>query len=104
MNIKDLEERIVSYRKEKGFVTSWDNLPEKLMLIVCEVAETMEAYRKVKLDEGNIEEEFADIIIRVLDCTGSVVLPSGRCINIVEALEKKMNVNEKRPFLHGKKL
>ena len=102
MDIKKLEERIVEYRASKGFVTSWDNLPEKLMLVVCECAELMEEYRSKDMDFDNFEKECADIIIRVLDITGSVENPEGRKVDIVGALDKKMGINEKRPFLHGK--
>ena len=77
-----------------GFWTSGKrNIPEALMLIVSEVAEAMEAHRTDK----PMDEELADIIIRVLDLCG------GLSINIVQAIEEKMKYNKTRPVKHGKK-
>lgn len=39
---------IVSWRQRKGFRTDWLNVPEKLMLIVTELSEAMEAYRHIE--------------------------------------------------------
>jgi hypothetical protein len=68
--------------------------PEKLMLVVTEVAETMEALR-----DGDREaeaEEVADTIIRLLDYA------AWRGIRLDETIEAKMAKNEMRPRLHGR--
>lgn len=105
-------------REEKGFVTNWRNVPEKLMLCVTELGEAMEAYRKLPLTvldwlqaepgkdppppggwieyTANFEEELADTIIRLLDLTASLK------INIVKAINTKMETNRSRPMRHGK--
>jgi len=86
---------VAKWRKEKGFKTSWKNMPEKLMLVVTEVSEAMEAYRHE--DRKNFNEEIADTFIRLFDICGSLG------IDIDTAIKDKMEVNKKRPFKHGKK-
>lgn len=86
---------------------SVDVIPEKLMLIVTEVAEAMEAYRindfDLYLDKTNGEKpegmpaELADIIIRVADLAGHLG------IDLDEAVRVKMQHNETRPYRHGGK-
>jgi len=85
-----------AYAKGQGF---WDVAPEehivpaKLMLIVSEVAEAMEAHRNHQV----MAEELADIIIRVCDLAGA------RGINLEEAVLLKMEHNKTRQHLHGKR-
>ena len=86
---------IAEWREKKGFVTSWDNRPEKLMLVVTELAEAMEAIRKD--DTNNFKEEIADTFIRLLDITGSLG------IDIEYEINKKMEINKSRPHKHDKK-
>lgn len=84
------------------------------MLVVTEVSEAMEAYRKIDLDEPtdqvckppqiyrgmipltNFAEEIADTFIRLLDITGALN------IDIEEWLVWKMYRNNMRPHKHGK--
>jgi len=70
-------------------------MPEKLMLVVTELSEAMEAYRHE--DTENFKEEIADTFIRLCDICGSVN------IDIEREIRTKMEVNKKRPYLHGKK-
>ena len=70
-------------------------MPEKLMLVVTELSEAMEAYRHE--DIKNFKEEIADTFIRLCDICGSVN------IDIEREIRTKMEVNKKRPYLHGKK-
>ena len=93
--MEKLIEEIVNWRKKKGFKTSWDNMPLKLMLVVTELSEAMEAYRID--DKENFNEEIADTFIRLFDICGSVG------IDIEKEIAKKMSANRKRPFLHGKR-
>jgi NTP pyrophosphatase (non-canonical NTP hydrolase) len=67
---------------------------EKLMLIVSECAEVLEALRDG--DDDNEHEEVADIVIRVLDYCG------WRGIDLDAEIEKKMARNRERPHLHGR--
>ena len=66
----------------------------RLMLIVGEVAEAMEALRKS--DNSNFKEELADIVIRVADLCG------GLDIDLETEIRKKMDKNKDRPYKHGK--
>lgn len=72
------------------------NVPEKLMLVVSEVAEAMEGYRKNLMDDklphrSMVEVELADVIIRVFDLAGAMKLDLGG------AIEEKLNFNKIRP-------
>jgi len=83
-----------SIAKEKGFWDEERNIGEALMLIVTELAEAMEAYRKE--NKENFDEELADTFIRLLDLCG------GLGIDIEEEIAKKCEKNKKRPYKHGK--
>ncbi len=89
-----LAKKIAKWREEKGFITTWENMPEKLMLVVTELSEAMEAYRHG--DKENFSEEISDSFIRLYDICGSLD------IDIEKGIKEKMGVNEKRPFRHGK--
>lgn len=47
-SLADLASHIAAWRQQKGFRTDWLNVPEKLMLIVTELSEAMEAYRHIE--------------------------------------------------------
>lgn len=106
---------------EKGFHTDWDNVPEKLMLVVTELAEVMEVYRKKPIsqwvafgkgmhitsmrefeiqetDIEHFEEEMADVFIRMMALSGALGL------DIDKAIAAKVERNKSRPFMHGKSL
>jgi len=107
---------IGDWRRRKGFKTGWLNVPEKLMLIVTELAEAMEAYRKLptrvlselqshaepRLNEEadaiitNFQEELADVFIRLLDLSDALGF------DLHAAACEKMAINEGRPHKHGK--
>lgn len=72
------------------------NTPEKLMLIVTEIAEAMEGHRKGLRDDKlkhrpMIEVELADAVIRIADLAGSLRLDLGG------AIAEKMAYNASRP-------
>lgn len=109
---------IVQWRKSKKFRTHWGNVPEKLMLVVTELAEAMEAYRKIDPKTlssirharrhgfspsggygewvDNFREELADSAIRLFDLAYSLGIDLG------DEMRTKMKVNETREILHGK--
>ena len=92
--MNELAKEIAAWRDKKGFVTNWENMPEKLMLVVTELSEAMEAYRHY--DHKEFETEIADTFIRLFDICGSINL------DIETAIKEKMEVNKQRPFKHGK--
>jgi NTP pyrophosphatase (non-canonical NTP hydrolase) len=94
----DLDDRareIHNTNISKGFWSQAPSvIPEKLMLITTEVAEAMEAFRDG--DDAHLEEELADIIIRVLD------LAEHKGFSMERAVIQKMGKNRDRPRLHGR--
>lgn len=71
-------------------------VPEKLMLIVSEVAESMEGFRKGLMDDKlphrkMIEVELADAVIRIGDLCEALGL------DLQGAIEEKMAFNSVRP-------
>jgi len=116
--LQRLSDLIVSWRQVKQFETTWDNVPEKLMLIVTALSEAMEAYRHLnaamlaELKESaiapapaderqllyyeNFVEELADVAIRLLDLCGSLGIKLGMAVAL------KMGANWLRPTKHNK--
>ena len=88
----------------KGFWNKDLNIGEKLMLIVSEAAEAMEADRlgnppDDKIPEySGLEAELADVIVRIMD------LGEGCNLRVAEALIAKMEFNATRDKMHGGKL
>lgn len=114
MTIKELIERAHNTAVKHGFWEDWGMIqkvkkivPDKtilhhekmtignmLMLIVSEMGEAEEALRHDNID--NFKEELADVAIRLADLCG------GLEIDLEKEIEKKMAINEKRPYKHGK--
>lgn len=71
------------------------NVGEKLMLVVTEVAEAMEGYRKMQMDDhlphrNMLEVELADAVIRILDLSG------GLGLDVPGAIAEKLVYNGSR--------
>lgn len=78
------------------------NPGELIALIHSELSEGLEALRRDLVSEHipgfkGIEEELADVIIRVLDMAG------GLNLRVAEAIIAKHEFNRTRPYKHGKK-
>lgn len=106
--VDDIAERIYGSAIKKGF---WDCeerdldllIGTKLNMIVTEVSEVTEAYRKDKGKEGIIEE-IADIVIRVLDLYYGLASHGFVDKNSLEpTIYDKMEVNRGREFKHGRR-
>jgi NTP pyrophosphatase (non-canonical NTP hydrolase) len=104
-DLNRLSKNIRDWRERKGFQTSTQNLPEKLLLVVSEISEAAEDLR-AGLDETILNpegkpcgfgSEMADALIRILDIADSVNIDLAREVAI------KMAYNELRPHKHGKK-
>jgi NTP pyrophosphatase (non-canonical NTP hydrolase) len=113
MTFSEIQSKVANTAKEHGF---WDvdavndpaSVDRKLMLIVGEIAEAHEEWRK-----GNVETyynqtesgakpeglfpELADAVIRILD------LCEQMGVNLEPVLLEKDEYNEKRPYKHGKR-
>lgn len=71
------------------------NVPEMIALMHSELSEALEAYRKNLFDDKivnrpGIEVEFADTIIRIMDCAG------GLGLDVAGALVEKLEYNAVR--------
>ena len=122
--LNDSAKIIFQNNKEKGFWDNTINIGERLMLIVSELGEAMEAHRKglfadfelfekemqannrfdyafeysFKLHiKDTFEDEIADTLIRILDLAG------GTGIDLEKHINAKVRYNKTRPRLHGKK-
>lgn len=119
--LNKLRDRAHDMAKEKGW---WDDprpFVECAALVMCEMAEAIEAKREGRIAEHKIgeyqqrsfngeefelvfrdtikdtvEDELADTIIRILDMCGYYG------INIAYHVELKMKYNATRPYKHGK--
>jgi NTP pyrophosphatase (non-canonical NTP hydrolase) len=86
------------------------NIPEKLMLIVSEVAEAMEGHRK-GLDDDHcpqfkmLDMELADAVIRIFDLAGALRIPLGKALatKLAYNATRKDHTPEHRAADGGKK-
>lgn len=79
-----------------------DRIAAKLCLVHSEVTEVLEAIRK---EQGidKIVDEFADIIIRVLDLYAAMWKCDFVDVSLQDAINRKMKLNKERPAMHGHK-
>lgn len=120
MGLNELSKEIHRNAKSKGFYDQTFNIGEKLMLVVSEISEALEADRYDKrcrssiavkesdtweefeaafeaLVKDTVEDELADAIIRILDLAGYLE------IDIDWHVRNKMKYNSRWQHLHGKK-
>jgi len=85
--------------KEKGWYEKELTVPHSFMMVVDEICEAMQEFRK----NGKTEEftiELADVFIRLFDFMGYHEI-SGN--DIMDQIHKKMEKNKERPYRHGDK-
>jgi len=94
MRIKDIQKEVHQLAVAQLFWQQPINIAEKLCLIHSEVSEALEAARSSGM--GNIGEELADTVIRILD------LAEHLNINLETEIRIKHGFNKTRPIRHGK--
>ena len=108
--LTNLAKEVYENNKKKGFWDCKTNVGEKLMLVVSELGEAIEAHRTNKIGYENLyynvytneypnkntfQDELADAIIRLLDLSG------GLGIDISHFVKEKLKYNKNRPQKHG---
>ena len=100
---KEIQRKIYTIAKSKGWWDKPRNDGEMIALMHSELSEGLEAIRKNLTsdhlpDFKGIEEELADVIIRIMDYAES------RELKVAEAIFAKIRFNEGRERMHGGKL
>jgi NTP pyrophosphatase (non-canonical NTP hydrolase) len=100
---KKLQQQVFETAKNNGFHDHDNNDGELIALMHAELSEALEVLRDPDITESDklhgvlaIEEELADVIIRIMDMAEL----SG--YNIANAILNKIDYNKTRPFKHGK--
>lgn len=94
--LNELARRIHENACNKGFYEERVSFPQAIALIHSEASEALEAHRNAQ-PVADIEEEMADIIIRVMDTSAY------HGFNLGSAILNKMDKNTRREKKHGKR-
>lgn len=103
VTLEALSHELHEINVEKGFWKDpeWmDKWVAKMMLVVTECAEVVEALRKSE-GPSKVTEEFADIVIRLLDLHAVLVDAGEATPGLLDSVFQKTEVNKARPPKHG---
>jgi len=97
-----MQQRVYENAKAKGFWDNERNVGEAIALMHSELSEALEGYRHGNPASDKIpsftsaEEEFADVVIRIMDFAG------GLNLDVAGAIIEKTIYNAARQYKHGK--
>ena len=97
-----ISRKVHKISKEHGFWDEKRNDGEVIALIHSELSEVLEALRhnnpssKRIVEFSSVEEELADVVIRVMDYA------RGNDLLLADAILAKIDYNKGRDFMHGK--
>ena len=94
--INELARQVHETARSKGFYDMKVPFPQAIALIHSEASEALEAHRNA-MPVADIEEEMADIVIRVMDTCAY------HGFNIGSVMLSKIERNTKRDYKHGKR-
>jgi NTP pyrophosphatase (non-canonical NTP hydrolase) len=108
--LNELSQYCYQQAKIKGFYDGYEyQISEKLLLIITEISELYEVYRRQLKDEtladiihngyekkDSFVDEVADVFIRLFDFCGKLD------IDIAKQVKWKLDYNKERPYKHGK--
>ena len=103
-SFKSMQKRVTDISNSHGWVVTRENLLEKILLMHTELSEAVESLRLGDPPSDHIpsfsgvEEEFADVIIRIMSVAEQLEL------RVAEAIEAKTDFNKTRSYKHGGKL
>ena len=103
ISFKLIQAAVYRNAKLKGFWDKEVNDAEQIALIHSELSEGLEYLRSGNIKSDHIpeftglEEELADVIIRVMSYAGH------KNLRVVEAMVEKIKFNFERPHMHGGK-
>lgn len=109
VGLRELQKECWQTAESHGFHDIGQTVGDRLMLIVSEAGEALEAYREGHAPNESwyekdgtkicgVPSELADIIVRVLDMAAVYE------IDLLTVMLEKMAYNKTRPHLHGKVL
>lgn len=94
---------VYNVNADNGFWDEDRNVGEMLALIISEVCEGLEGYRKGNVADDHLPQydsltvELADTVIRIMDMSEGLGLPIG------DAIMEKIEYNKSRGYKHGKR-
>jgi hypothetical protein len=107
MEFNDLQKECYATARQNGFLNGKIDVPQEILLVICELAEATEELRKFKtiryvyydnLDKPlGFEAEISDAMMRLMS------LSEGLGLNIEDMIIKKNEFNKTRKKKHGKK-
>ena len=95
IDLNELQKKIYKNKVDKHF--NLTNIPQEFCYLYGEVAEAHDAWQK-KMSQEAISLELADVAIFTLG------LAEMLGINLEEAVLKKIEINDKRVYVNGKKV